>query len=73
MFKIYLRDQPPQEVQADELAAIEALERLGVKGIDRVVAVKVNGEKKDLSIVLGFYSGIEKQTYYLSDSLNPFP
>jgi len=46
---IHLKAQPPEEIQADSLTGLEALKRLKLKGLDRVVAVKVNGEKRDLS------------------------
>ncbi len=41
------------EIQAESLTAIEALQHLNAKAIDRVVAVKVNGELRDLSLVIG--------------------
>jgi hypothetical protein len=46
---ISLKDHTPEEIQAEFLSALEALRRLKVKGIERVVAAKVNGETRDLS------------------------
>jgi len=48
-FSISLKDQTPEEIQAESLSALEALQHLKVKGIERVVAAKVDGETRDLS------------------------
>ena len=48
-FQIYLKDKPPKEIQAETLSGLDALRELNVKGLERAVAVKVNGENKDLS------------------------
>jgi threonyl-tRNA synthetase len=47
-YSIRLKDQSPQIFNEDVLTGLEALERLGIKGMDRFVAVKVNGALKDL-------------------------
>jgi len=44
-----LKGRPPENVEADCLTALAALKRLGVKALDRVAAVKINGKKCDLS------------------------
>ncbi|MBN1833773.1 MAG: threonine--tRNA ligase [Deltaproteobacteria bacterium] len=38
-----------KEIEAASISALEALEELHVAGLERVVAVKINGELKDLS------------------------
>ena len=47
--KLHLKDQPEEEFPGDVLSGGEALKALGVKGMDRVVAVRVNGENRDLN------------------------
>ncbi len=47
-FSVNLKGQPAKEIKAEELKSLEALRLLEAKGLDRVVAVKVNGEKRDL-------------------------
>jgi threonyl-tRNA synthetase len=47
-FSVNLKGQPAKEIKAEELKGLEALKLLEAKGLDRVVAVKVNGEKRDL-------------------------
>ncbi|MFH1488317.1 MAG: threonine--tRNA ligase [Pseudomonadota bacterium] len=51
-FKIKLKDQPAEEVQAENLTVFEALRKLNVKSPERVVAAKVNGDLRDLSMAL---------------------
>ncbi len=56
-FHLNLVDQPSEELQVEALTSIEALRHLKVKAIDRVIAVKVNGQARDLS------SPIEERSY----------
>ena len=49
MLSIHLKAQPPEEIQAESLSASEALAHLKLKALDKVVAVKVNGDLRDLS------------------------
>jgi threonyl-tRNA synthetase len=49
---LHIKGEAPQEIEADSISALEALRRLGVRGSDRIVAARVNGEKKDLSFSL---------------------
>jgi len=51
-FSIHLNENPTEQVSAESLSARQALEHLNVGGLDRVVAVKVNGELQDLSSAL---------------------
>ncbi|MCF8144087.1 MAG: threonine--tRNA ligase [Deltaproteobacteria bacterium] len=51
-FSIHLNENPTEQVEAESLSARQALEHLNVGGLDRVVAVKVNGELQDLSSAL---------------------
>ncbi|MBP1740109.1 MAG: threonyl-tRNA synthetase / Ser-tRNA(Thr) hydrolase [Deltaproteobacteria bacterium] len=47
-FILKLKGQTPKEIEAEELTGLDALKLLEAKGLDRVVAVKVNGENRDL-------------------------
>jgi len=58
-FSINIADQPSEEVQAETLTAQEALQRLKVKALDRMIAVKVNGEPRDLSFELETQAELE--------------
>ena len=49
IFSIHLKDKPADQIEAESLSARDALEYLKVGGLDRVVAVKVDGELQDLS------------------------
>lgn len=51
-FAVYLKNQPGEEVQTKPTTAEEALKRLQSKNLNRVVAVKINGELCDLSASL---------------------
>ena len=48
-FSINLKEQPPEEFQVESMSGLEALQHLKQRGLERVVAVKVNGEARDLS------------------------
>jgi threonyl-tRNA synthetase len=48
----HLKDQPPESFQVEGLTAMEALRRLNVRGPERIVAVRVNGEPRDVSTPL---------------------
>ena len=58
-FTIHLKDQTEKELQSESLSALESLQRLEVKGIDRVVAVKINGEAGDLESPIGSEAELE--------------
>ena len=58
-FSVNLKDQSPQEIQAESLSGLEALRRLKVKRLEAVVAVKVNGETHDLSTPLEYQAELE--------------
>ena len=47
-FRINLKGQASKEIEAEALTGLDALKLLDAKGLDRVVAVKVNGENRDL-------------------------
>ena len=47
-FRINLKGQAAKEIEAEALTGLDALKLLEAKGLDRVVAVKVNGENRDL-------------------------
>ncbi len=56
---ISLDNQPAHVIEADALSGIDALKFLGLKGLDRVVAVKVNDRKRDLSALIEPESTLE--------------
>ncbi len=49
---IVLKSESAKTVLNEPVSAREALKRLGVKGLDRFVAVRVNGEQRDLSTLI---------------------
>jgi threonyl-tRNA synthetase len=51
-FSVNLKGQPAKEVQAERLTGLDALKLLEAKGLDKVVALKVNGENRDLSSLI---------------------
>jgi threonyl-tRNA synthetase len=57
--KIQLKDQPPQEIETESLSALDALRKLNVKDINRVVAVKIRGKSEDLSTAIDTASEME--------------
>jgi threonyl-tRNA synthetase len=56
---INLKAQPPKEIEAESLSALEALKHLELKGVERAVAVKINGEISDLSSPIESQSELE--------------
>ena len=58
-FPVNLKDQSPQEIQAESLSGLEALRRLKVKRLESVVAVKVNGETHDLATPIEYQAELE--------------
>ncbi|MEJ2587399.1 MAG: threonine--tRNA ligase [Deltaproteobacteria bacterium] len=58
-FSICLKEKPSQQIEADQLSALDALKLLGVGGLDRVVAVRVDGAARDLSYELGTETVLE--------------
>ena len=59
VFSVNLKKQPSQEFQVDSLSGLDALRLLKQKGLERAVAVKVNGEARDLSSPIEPESEIE--------------
>ncbi len=47
-YSVKLKGQSAKEIEAEGLTGLDALKLLEAKGLDKVVAVKVNGEKRDL-------------------------
>ena len=47
-FSVRLKGQSAKEIDAEGLTGLDALKLLEAKGLNRVVAVKVNGENRDL-------------------------
>jgi threonyl-tRNA synthetase len=47
-FSVSLKGQPAREIRAEALTGLDALKLVEAKGLDRVLAVKVNGENRDL-------------------------
>ncbi len=57
--KIQLKDQPSQEIETESLSAFEALRKLDVKDINKVVAVKIKGKSEDLSTTIDTATELE--------------
>jgi threonyl-tRNA synthetase len=47
-FSVNLKGRPAKGIEAEALSGLEALKLVEAKGLDKVVAVKVNGEARDL-------------------------
>jgi threonyl-tRNA synthetase len=47
--KIHITGQSSKEIEAKPLTALEALRQAGVKGLERIVAVKINERLRDVS------------------------
>jgi len=58
-FRIHLKGQATKEIEAEALTGLDALKLLEAKGLDRVVAVKVNGENRDLVSSLEEHAELE--------------
>ena len=56
---INLKDQPPAEIESESLSAMEALKHLKSKGLQRTVAVRVNGDLCDLSSPIASQAELE--------------
>ena len=59
VFSVGLKGKDVQQVEAETLSAFEALKHLKVGGLDRVVAVKINGIPGDLSTEIGTNTELE--------------
>jgi threonyl-tRNA synthetase len=59
-FSVHLKDQPAEEIEVKPMSsAAEVLQQLKPKRLDRVVAVKVNGEARDLSSPIDSQAEVE--------------
>jgi threonyl-tRNA synthetase len=58
-FKVTYQDQDPVEIGAESLSALDALRHLKIKGLERVVAVRIDGESRDLSTMINPEAGLE--------------
>lgn len=58
-YSINLNGKTPETVQAERLNAWDALERLKVKALDKLIAVKINGRSCDLSTVVDNQAELE--------------
>ena len=59
VYSIAIKGKPIVQVEAETLVGIKALEELGTGGLDRVVAVRVNGVLRDLSSPVDLNSELE--------------
>ncbi|MCD6298350.1 MAG: threonine--tRNA ligase [Deltaproteobacteria bacterium] len=60
MVSVHLKDKPADEIEVKSMSsAEEVLQQLKPKRLDRVVAVKVNGEARDLSIPIDSRAEVE--------------
>jgi len=51
-YSVAIHDLPAETIESEALTAQDALKRLNVKALDRIVAVRINGESRDLSTLL---------------------
>ena len=58
-FDISLKGESAKTVLTEPVSAKEAMKRLGVKGLDRVVAIRINGERRDLTTLIDLPVEIE--------------
>jgi threonyl-tRNA synthetase len=58
-FKVTYQDQNPVEIGAESLSALDVLRHLKIKGLERVVAVRIDGESRDLSTMINPEAGLE--------------
>jgi threonyl-tRNA synthetase len=57
--KIHLINGVGKEIESTSISALEALEELHIAGLERVVAVKIDGELKDLSALIDSKASLE--------------
>jgi threonyl-tRNA synthetase len=62
-FRIHLKDQLTREVEAKPIPAKEALRQLHVANLEKVIAVKIDGEPRDLSTLID--SEVELEPIFL--------
>jgi len=58
-YRIHYKDQPVVNIEKDSLSGIDALKHLGVRAIERVIAVKINGIPRDLQAAIEPESTVE--------------
>lgn len=58
-YRIYLKNQSPVDIDREALSGLEALKILAVNGAERLAAVKVNGEIRDLKALIDPESELE--------------
>jgi threonyl-tRNA synthetase len=58
-FDISLKGESAKTVLTEPVSATEAMKRLGVKGLDRVVAIRINGERRDVATLIDLQAEIE--------------
>ncbi|MFO7985218.1 MAG: threonine--tRNA ligase [Desulfatiglandaceae bacterium] len=68
-FSVGVKDKPMEEIAAPRLSAQEALRSLKVGGLDRVVAVRVDGVLRDLSCELDQEATLEPVYVHTDDGL----
>ncbi len=62
-FRIHLKDQLTKEVEAKPIPAKEALRHLHVANLEKAIAVKIDGERRDLSALID--SEVELEPIFL--------
>jgi threonyl-tRNA synthetase len=68
-YKIHLKNQPSESIEIEFLSGLDALRHLGLKAIDRVIAIKVNGQPRDLSGLIEPESELEPIYFDSADGL----
>ena len=57
--ELHMKDLPPVETDAQGLNGMNALQALGIANLEKVAAVKINGELKDISAEIDSSAEIE--------------
>ena len=58
-FSVRLKNNPTEEIKGESLPALDALRKLKAKRLEQAVAVKINGETRDLSSIVDSQAALE--------------
>jgi threonyl-tRNA synthetase len=58
-FPVHMKDRPDEKIRVGSLPAMDILRQLKVKKLEQVVAVKVNGDMRDISCLLDSQAEVE--------------
>ena len=68
--EIKLQDKAAVEIEAGSISALDALKQLDVKGIENMIAVKVNGQLSDLSCIITDNAAIDPVSLNTDEGLD---